>query len=56
MPRIEMARLALASEKPDTCTGLPRLPSGRSAEQEARVRYEQDLAEFIPITDGARLI
>ncbi len=37
MSKIEMARLALASEKPDTCTGLPRLPSRRSAQQEARM-------------------
>ncbi len=37
MPRIEMARLALASEKPDTCTGPPRLPSPQGAEQEARM-------------------
>ena len=37
MPRIEMARLALASEKPDTCTGLPRLTSPQGAEQDARM-------------------
>ncbi len=46
MPRIEMARLALASEKPDTCTGLPRLPSPQGAEQEARMEKLSRLKVF----------
>lgn len=37
MPRSSLTRLALASEKPGTCTGPPRLSFPRGAEQEARV-------------------
>ena len=37
MPRSSQTRLALASEKPDTCTGPPRLPSPQGARQEARI-------------------
>ena len=37
MPRSSQTRLALASEKPDTCTGLPRLSFPQGAEQEAQV-------------------
>ncbi len=46
MSKIEMARLALASEKPDTCTGLPRLPSPRGAKQEARMEKLSHPPEF----------
>ena len=41
-----MARLALASEKPDTCTGLPRLTSPQGAEQEARMEKLSHPPEF----------
>ena len=37
MLRSSQTRLALASEKPDTCTGLPRLPSPQGAKQDARM-------------------
>ncbi len=37
MLRSSQTRLALASEKPDTCTGPPRLPSPQGAQQEARM-------------------
>ncbi len=46
MSKIEMARLALASEKPDTCTGLPCLPSPRGAEPEARMEKLSHPPEF----------
>lgn len=37
-------------------TSRARLPSPQGVEQKALVRYKQDLAEFLPIADGARLI
>ena len=43
-------------EHPEICTGPPRLFPLQGAQQEAHVRYKQDLAEFLPIADGARLI
>ena len=51
MPRIEMARLALASEKPDTCTGLPRLPSPQGAEQEAHIVTADNPWRFLKIAE-----
>ena len=48
-----MARLALASEKPDACTGLPRLPSCRSAEQEAQIVTADRFWSFPKIADTA---
>ena len=45
MPKIEMARLGLASEQPNTCIGLPRLSSSQGAEQEARMKKRPDPQE-----------
>ncbi len=45
MPRSSQTRLALASEKPDTCAGLPRLSFPQGAEQEARVSGNSEGAE-----------
>ncbi len=45
MPRSSQTRLALASEKPDTCTGPPRLSFPQGAKQEAH------MSNFVPSGD-----
>jgi len=48
VPRSSQTRLALASEKPDTCTGPPRLSFPQGAKQEARLSGNDESEEGRP--------